>query len=73
MPSWAQYASLYMVPPAQDVPISADDAQESFSELWEKIESAPRTHEMTDEEAMELALEAQRWAREQLRLERNNS
>jgi hypothetical protein len=39
----------------------------SVMELWDRIKAAAPAEDMTDEEATDLALEAQRWAREQLR------
>ena len=54
---------------------SSDDAFEleknrvSFFEIWDVISENMKDNPMTEEEVMELALEAQRWAREQMHKE----
>jgi len=53
-----------------DIPASElEKNRASFAETWYVVERKMKDNPMTDEEAMELALEAQRWARQQLREE----
>ena len=49
----------------------AYDQRDELNALWEKLEAhAPELNELTEVEAMEIALEAVAWVRSELRRER---